>query len=231
MDCWSWSLPAGKDGSCPLSYGEICNGCYALIGRYNLNQVQIAQWERFKWTKECLKDKNKKIEWINILINAIKDKSINGYFRVHDSGDLFHPDYILMWYEVCKRLSHIKFWFPTRSYLSKNKVWKDAFKKLCGLKNVYVRPSSINYNDHPPKLKLFADGTTVVLNTQSSIGYLCPKTVNHNSCSDNSCRKCWSKSDHISYLVHGRFGRNIPSKQSQKEINNKTLIKLTIMGK
>jgi len=207
MSCWSLSLPAGKDGACPLSvYGEnsICGTCYAKTNRFNQPNVLTAQTIRFNWLKHHIKKDN--LEYlIGVLHKSIEQHSSHErYFRWFDSGDFFHPDLIYICHEVCKNLPKIKFWFPTRVWHVKSDNWQLPLNELSKLKNVMVRPSALFLNDMPPDISPYMYGTSVITNENNNMGIsVCPKTINGGSCESNHCRSCWESEKSIAYLWHG----------------------------
>lgn len=230
MDAWSFSLPAGRDGACPLikddSEKDICSGCYAQINRYNMPNVLKAQWVRFNWVKKLVQE-DRLQEFVDLMVLAIGhyDKA-NGFFRWHDSGDLFHPKYIEACYQVCKQTDVIKHWFPTRSWRATSQSWREAFDKLCSLPNVTVRPSALQYNDPSPKIKGFGAGTTVITEENMGKHNVCPKTLNGGNCTTNSCRTCWVEKDTpVAYLVHGYLGSHKIPVISQKIRETRLTIK------
>lgn len=234
MDAWSFSLPAGREGSCPMMVArderDICHGCYAMINRYNMPNVLNAQWRRFMWTKECLKTTLGTNHWHNTMIGAINSHVKNGFFRVHDSGDLFSPDYIHAWSIVCACLPHIRFWFPTRSWQAKNPIWIEAMKALAALPNVSLRPSAIRFDEAPPKIDWLSTGTGVVNQIRRGTR-ICPKTRKGGTCSSNHCRRCWDKTGEVNYLVHGWRGtHSIPNAISDKIQDTRKRIMLTVKG-
>lgn len=233
MDAWSFSLPAGKDGSCPLMVDgpdTICGGCYAMINRYNMPSVLEAQWARLLWIKDLIA-KQRVQEFVDLMTHAISvHVGANQYFRVHDSGDFFHPEYIGAWHKICANLPHIKFWFPTRSYLAKGNSWVGEFAKLNSLPNVTVRPSALKYNQGAPDLKGFAQGTSVFTDYDSFdrglTNKVCPKTIKGGTCSTNNCRTCWDSPEYsVAYYIHGFIGRKRPPVISDKIKNTRLTIK------
>lgn len=237
MMAWSFSLPAGREGSCPMMVardsGDICHGCYAQINRYNMPNVLKAQWARFLWTKDCLDKGSKVHEWIDTMIDAIDSHVKNGFFRVHDSGDLFSPAYIMAWYDVCRQLPHIRFWFPTRSWQATNIKWTGPMKLLASLPNVTVRPSAIRFDETSPIVEGLSAGTTVITDRRfrSVNDNICPKTTNGGTCESNQCRTCWSATQGVAYLVHGYRGRHkVPNAFSQKIQDTRHRIMLTVKG-
>lgn len=222
MSCWSFSIPAGE--TCPFkvdsSPENICHGCYAQLNRYNMPNVLNAQWVRYMWLKDNIKTNFDYL--VTTMTMAIKKYTDNGYFRVHDSGDFFHPRYIDLWYEVCQSLPKIKFWFPTRTWDHKGQlslVWKNAITRLAALPNVTIRPSAINFNDPSPKVEYLSAGSTVVSDDRSygrkhlfidgQYTTICPKSKFGGDCEGNSCRSCWDSDKSVAYIVHGSLGRKV----------------------
>jgi len=217
MSCWSFSLPAGKDGACPMaihnSEDDICHGCYAQINRYNMPNVLTAQWVRFWWTKQCLSTDTGRRAWVEVMTQALKDHVSEDvpYFRWFDSGDIFSPKLAKCLTEVCNNTPNIHHWFPTRSWWSKNPTWNNALAELAALSNVTVRPSAIKFNDPPPTLDYLSRGTTVLLEKEQAevLGVArCAKSFNGGSCGSHNCRACWDEPNTpVGYLVHGYLGK------------------------
>lgn len=207
MAAWSFSLPAGPNGACPLAVlGEnsVCGSCYAQLSYYNQPVVMNAQYARFGWVKTHLKDAPQVL--VNTLVNAINKHSENGYFRWFDSGDFFDPRLIDVAIAVCKATPHIRHWFPSRTWVAKSEIWQEKLAALAALPNVALRPSGLYFNDKFPKIAGWASGTNVV--TSETGTTICPKTLHGGNCETNKCRKCWSKRGNVSYLVHGVGGRS-----------------------
>lgn len=117
MDCWSFSLPAGKEGACPMSTkGGICKSCYAKGSRYILDNVARAQWTRFEWLKALLQTEEGRASFILIMVEALNKNVSNSYFRWFDSGDFFSPHLIDCVGEICRQTPNIRHWIPTRVY-------------------------------------------------------------------------------------------------------------------
>lgn len=238
MEAWSFSLPAGE--ACPMMRADdesyVCHGCYAQLNRYNMPNVLQAQWVRYMWTKECLKSTEGMSVWITTMMNTIHQYVKNGFFRGHDSGDFFHPDYVYMWYRVCQNMPEVRFWFPTRNWPHRGPMgakWQTMMTLLGGLPNVSLRPSALRFNESVPIVAGYSMGTTVI--TDKSVATdlnlsLCPKTTNGGSCESNGCRACWSKLHGIAYWVHGVLGKHIvPNAFSSKIVacRNKTKVAFT----
>ena len=204
MPCLSWSLPAHD--ACPAAlFGEnaICgsnkkahDGCYAFKGRYMMNVVRRAQMARFGWAVQCMRTPEGQDEFVRTMVDAIaQDRS--GYFRVHDSGDLFSPTYTRCWARICRALPDIRFWFPTRTWRFLDRPsWAGALLELAALPNVTLRPSALYFDDVAPKIPGMAAGSTA-----TTKGFTCPAPMQGNAC--QSCRACWiSTETPISYHKH-----------------------------
>lgn len=216
MSCWSWSVPAGPEGSCVYAtdYG-ICKSCYARANRYNTSVVAKAQWIRYNWFKAMLVED---VEYLmDTLAEAVGKFAKNGYFRIFDSGDFSdHREYGI-WAEVAKRNPEVKFWVPTRTWRSENDQWINGLTELSQVANVQVRLSALEFNEVAP----CQDGSMVVTDLENVPAgvYPCPKSINGSSCQAEACRTCWDNPEtSVAYLVHGMMGRH-----KQFEISDKML--------
>lgn len=205
MPCYSFSIPAGS--SCPFKVvtpdpetgaQAICAICYAMMRNYLRHNVTNAQAVRFQWTLDSMRDAASRQAWIDTMVSAIKGTTTMAvpYFRIHDSGDFFSPQYVMCWVEVIRALPQIKFWAPTRSYRATSPKWIAAFAELNALPNVTVRPSALHFDAPSPMLPMYAAGSSA-----SATGYNCPAHEQQNMCLD--CRLCWdSPSTPIVYRKH-----------------------------
>lgn len=197
MDCFSWSLPAGKKGACPMedtTPNSICLSCYAQQGRYLFPVVRSCQQARFQYLKSnpiaCLND-----------ISSFIHRHRLPYFRVHDSGDFHTRQMIGLWLNICNANPTTKFWFPTRAHTFPQ--WVPALQALNSLPNVTVRPSAIHFGDEPPVVRHLAAGTVSMKQELPGI-FQCPKAKTHTSCGTEECRYCWDNPlEYINYLPHG----------------------------
>lgn len=241
MSCWSFSLPAGKHGACPFmdASGEdkICAGCYAQINRYNMPNVLEAQHVRFNWLRQLLPTSKGREEIIRVFNGALRAHVTNGYFRVHDSGDFFSEHYTSVWYEICKANPRIHFWFPTRVYNRANRIvpekWNNWMREMNTLPNVTIRPSALSYNEQPPVVDFYSAGTTVLTgDTRLSGVAVCAKSENGGSCESNNCRTCWDSRDTpVAYLIHGFNGSDKAPVLSDKILNLRKSVALTVRRK
>jgi hypothetical protein len=198
MPCSSFGLPAIK--ACPSAFfgaGAICGEskekatCYAMNGAYVWHTVRAAYQARFEYAIKASMDAATGDEFVALLVEAIsKDAArqirkgeTQAYFRVHDSGDLFSPSYTNLWTRICRALPDVRFWFPTRTWTSKNLHMQAALLMLSSLPNVTVRPSALRFEDDAPVVPGLAAGSTA-----SVQGFNCPA--------------CWNKDTVISYRKH-----------------------------
>lgn len=204
----------------------ICAGCYARSGRYNTHVVQNAQLERLVWTERMLRDNVD--EWVNYMVGAIilSTKKIK-YFRIHDSGDMYSPEYANAWLRVIRRVYDIdpsvRFWIPTRGWYI-NKKWSmekkeratvilNIMKEMNAVGNTTVRPSALPANIPAPTVNGLSAGTGVSTRGE----YTCPSSLQNNEC--GKCRTCWDNPDvPVIYKGHAKI------KSERKMIRQLTVI-------
>jgi hypothetical protein len=145
--------------------------------------------------------------WVDYVADAIRRSGCE-YFRVHDSGDIFNPNYARAWLAVCQQLPEVKFWIPTRAYQRAGCPieWFDpilnTLRELAQLPNVTVRPSALNFGAYPPVVEGLHAGTTAD-NPDVFRVKQCPAKQQGGRCLD--CRTCWDdKTCPVSYARHGR---------------------------
>jgi hypothetical protein len=68
------------------------------------------------------------------------------FFRIHDSGDFFTPEYLRQWKVVCERLPDITFWAPSRVWAAGG-AWTDLVNQVNAPRagsanNLIIRPSA-----------------------------------------------------------------------------------------
>lgn len=198
----SYSLPART--TCPgavLAPSSVCASCYADgRKRYRWKGVKDAQARRLAWTLDTLENGT----FIPAIVGHILARA-DRYFRLHDSGDFFRPDYVDAWTEIARRLTGVLFWAPTRSWARgglprrHGDLLLASLHRLAALPNVTVRPSALLINEAPPVLPGFAAGSTVTTNRAA---VTCPKAFQTPArCGD--CRRCWDEPQlPVIYLKH-----------------------------
>lgn len=133
---------------------NICNKCYAAKGNFGVSNTQLWQMARYFWTVESLRDGT----FVPQMTAAVKQFQANlpqrksqgqdpQFFRLHDSGDFFSPDYIEAWGEVASRIPEVHFWAPTRVWMLFHRQLRAAMEKA---PNLVIRPSALHFNDPAP---------------------------------------------------------------------------------
>ena len=157
---------------------SVCEGCYALKGRYNFRNVRLALARRLASLKHP--------RWIEAMTVLIKGEP---YFRWHDSGDLQSVPHLANIMKVCKATPETSHWLPTRE-AGLMKVINPAAIPT----NLTIRFSSHMINQKPVK---FWPWTSTV----STGDFTCPASKQGNQC--GSCRNCWDREvATVSYPKH-----------------------------
>ena len=157
---------------------SVCEGCYALKGRYNFRNVRLALARRLASLKHP--------RWIEAMTVLIKGEP---YFRWHDSGDLQSVTHLADIMKVCKATPETSHWLPTRE-AGLMKVINPAAIPT----NLTIRFSSHMINQKPVK---FWPWTSTV----STGDFTCPASKQGNQC--GSCRNCWDREvATVSYPKH-----------------------------
>ena len=159
---------------------SVCNGCYALKGRYNFPNVKAALARRLQSLQHP--------QWVFAMTVLIKGEPV---FRWHDSGDLQSVQHLKNIFEVCKLTPGTQHWLPTqeRKFLPLN---TDSIPK-----NLLIRLSNAK-NDTKPG-NAWSHWSTVVATPRA--GHVCPAPDQGNVC--GSCRACWSKDvKEVQYRIH-----------------------------
>lgn len=103
---YTWSMLPGCNGTCACN----CKGCYAMAGRYVMENV-----------KACLRYNTamarQRLEFLEAVIELqlAHSKSIK-YVRIHAAGDFFDGAYVKMWARIAARHPEIIFWTYTKAW-------------------------------------------------------------------------------------------------------------------
>lgn len=115
---YTYNLPAIK--ACPGA-GECKKLCYADQGRYKMASVAEPREQNFSFINNIIRNNvltnADKIEQIAtslakdilVLFNTRLTKDVNNIIRLHDSGDMFHVNYMLGWFAALETLKSMKF--------------------------------------------------------------------------------------------------------------------------
>jgi len=147
---------------------SVCNGCYALKGRYNFPNVKAALARRLQSLDHPL--------WVFAMTVLIKGEEV---FSWHDSGDLQSVQHLKNIFEVCNKTPETSHWLPTREAKFLKLMDPDVIPK-----NLIIRMSSHMIDQKPVT---FWPWTSTV----STGAFTCPASKQGNEC--KSCRNCWDR--------------------------------------
>jgi len=194
MPSYAWSISARRcnvGSKLAKVKGSVCEGCYALKGRYMFSNTQDALERRYNaWDSDRAK-------WVDAMIYLMHNKQhiVNaGVFRFFDSGDIQGSAMLDDINTVAWASPTIRFWLPTKEY----KLVKNYDKEIAP--NLVIRVSA------PTVDKGFSGYTHISTvynkdNIDTAEGHICPSSKQDNQC--GSCRACWSdKVSEVSYIAH-----------------------------
>jgi len=194
MPSYAWSISARRcnvGSKLAKVKGSVCEGCYALKGRYMFNNTQDALERRYNaWNSDRAK-------WVDAMIYLMHNKQhiVNaGVFRFFDSGDIQGSAMLDDINTVAWASPTIRFWLPTKEY----KLVKNYDKEIAP--NLVIRVSA------PTVDKGFSGYTHISTvynkdNIDTAEGHICPSSKQGNQC--GSCRACWNdKVSEVSYIAH-----------------------------
>mgnify|MGYP003141382119 CR=1 FL=1 len=165
---------------------SVCFGCYALKGRYVMDNVQNAEYIRL--------DSLQHPQWANAMATLINHECRKvPYFRWHDSGDIQDLPHLRKIVEVAQRTPTVSHWLPTREY----KIVQ-LYRKLYGEfpDNLVVRLSAHMVDSAPPSGYGLPTSTVVSDGSET-----CPSRQQGNECKE--CRACWQpETANVSYAKH-----------------------------
>lgn len=206
-----------------LNGSYVCETCYAGKNNYlQYKNISIGQMARYFWTVRALKRGTFVVDMTRAISALSSDRkyrdllaSINvstDYFRIHDSGEFFDPEYYLAWCDVADNLPDVKFWAPTRLWVFSD--WRDQFLLNPPPRNFALRPSSLSVGARPPKIPGMDPGSGVHGDPGSASVFECPAfeetddplagtcTTSVGIDGRKPCRECWRKRNAVSYLEH-----------------------------
>lgn len=192
----------------------VCDVCYAGKGRYLMyKSMSLGQVAKFEWVKKTLRAGSFARRMTEAIASLVEDEDVeellrtklvsNKFFRIHDSGDFFAPEYYRAWVEVCEELPEVFFWAPTRMWVYEK--WRKVFQNYPPPKNLSLRPSALFLSAPPPMIKGMAAGTTSIEGRMDSPVKNCPAYEGEaeHSCAAARCRTCWVEKERpVNYLTH-----------------------------
>jgi len=197
----------------PAGQVFICDVCYAGKGRYLMyKSMSIGQVVKLAWVNETLRD-GTFVRKMSEAIGSLLDDEIeeylarklvsNKFFRIHDSGDFFSPEYYKAWVAVCRNLPKVSFWAPTRMWVYEK--WRALFSNYPPPDNLALRPSALFTSAPPPSIEGLAEGSTSIEGRMPAPVWNCPayEGEEEHSCAAARCRVCWkSQSKPVNYMTH-----------------------------
>jgi len=192
--------------------GFICGECYAGKNRYLYGSIQKAQMLRLSWIERAMDSGTFVTEMYQALamtfnapVGSLELVEIDPhFFRIHDSGDFYHPEYYAAWAEVCAMASAIRFWAPTRMWVFPE--WRTLMTQTIGIPdNLALRPSALWFNTPTPRIRGFAAGSGA---GREANAWDCP-AWGTGSCGSSEgpkgtvpCRTCWAGRTPVVYHKH-----------------------------
>lgn len=177
--------------------GSVCIGCYASNGSYGRHNVRMAHVRRLRAVKRALRDSVARGEFVQAMSVLLRNES---HMRWHDSGDLISTDHLGLICEVARATPSVKHWLPTKElgrvleYLQDNEIPG----------NLVIRVSSFMVGDNPIDVPEGLNTCTTHADASKRVAGFCPAILNHSTCDDCGCRKCWDKNvRNVSYGHHG----------------------------
>jgi hypothetical protein len=113
---YNWSIPAlaaklsnGKNiKTCPNA-GACANVCYARNGTYNFSNVKARHTANLEYVI------NDPQGWFAQMLEEVNHPRMRGkYVRIHDSGDFFSEDYLLLWLKIALLTPDVTFYCYTK---------------------------------------------------------------------------------------------------------------------
>lgn len=91
------------------------------------------------------------------------------FFRLHDSGDFFSPEYFAQWKQIADRLPDITFWAPSRIWATSWGI--ETVEQInSDPRNLVIRPSAFEVGEAGPVLKRGWAAATTVLRVADNAG-------------------------------------------------------------
>ena len=161
--------------------GSVCDGCYALKGRYQFPKVQEALQRRLQSINHP--------RWVEAMVTLVSRQ--REAFRWHDSGDIQSVEHLEKIIAVVNQTPNVRHWLPTREY----KIVAD-YRKAGGVipANLVIRLSAHMVDGAPPTA--FKLPTSTVMTS----GRTCPAADQNNQCGD--CRQCWDPN--VANVAYGK---------------------------
>ena len=168
---------------------ELARGTFAstMISAIRYNRDYWLRWcgKHFGGEDASFEDLNPK----QLRDIARSDTPHVNYFRVHDTGDFYSPEYFEAWCEIAEGLKGMIFWASTRAWASP--LMAGAMASAHVPRNLILRPSGLGLDDPPPKLgRPFAAGSMIPSRKSSKAGVQLPDRVYRCPATHSTVRTC-----------------------------------------
>jgi hypothetical protein len=113
---FNWSLPAFgvtlSNGTtmnvCPNA-GACASFCYARNGTYNFSNVKRRHIQNLEY---ILEDPD---GWYNQMLEEVQKPKMKGkHVRIHDAGDFFNANYLILWLDIARKTPDTTFYCYTK---------------------------------------------------------------------------------------------------------------------
>jgi hypothetical protein len=149
----------------------VCEWCYAEGGNYRYGSKQLAQVVLYMWTRRAVADGTfvPALDWAiknaDFHLEAFSSKKLGSYpaerrgkfFRIHDSGDFFSPEYLRAWKTIAEHNPDVMFWAPSRYWAAGRGA---AFVNEINTppRNLIIRPSAFMVDREAPSPQQLGPG-------------------------------------------------------------------------
>lgn len=149
----------------------VCEWCYAEGGNYRYGSKQLAQVVLYMWTRRAVADGTfvAALDWAiknaDFHLGVTDSKKLGYYpaekrgkfFRIHDSGDFFSPEYLRAWKEIANRNPDVMFWAPSR-YWAAGRGAEFVNALNTPMNNLIIRPSAFMVDKPAPSAAQLGPG-------------------------------------------------------------------------
>jgi hypothetical protein len=202
----------------------VCKSCYALDGNYNYPSKQVNDMLHLAWIEHELEAGGPvrlgtALAYAIQHVNLTREEGFQPYFRIHDAGDFFSPEYLEAWVACASMMTHMRFWAPTRQWVFAKWVplLRSAEERTRAAGGwLTIRPSVLRIGDPVPMLPGLSAGSGV--SADDPCAWVCPvynkvvpriqpdgsvEMVDATSCLEAGCSMCWdAPSVPVSYGAH-----------------------------
>lgn len=202
----------------------VCRSCYALDGNYNYPSKQVNDMLHLAWIEHELEAGGPTrlgtaLAYAIQHVNLTRPEGFQPYFRIHDAGDFYSPEYLEAWVVCASMMTHMRFWAPTRQWVFTKwvELLRNAEERVRAAGGwLTIRPSVLRIGDPVPTLPGLSAGSGV--SAEDPCAWVCPvynkvverrqpdgtiELVDAASCLEANCTMCWDQpAIPVSYGAH-----------------------------